>query len=86
VADEFVGGADLRCGAEVGEFGWGVAEGFLRPVGEGCEEVFEKGSLFVHASSFTRSQVVSRYGTTCDRVDQKMREKAPALQANRRSI
>ena len=41
VADEFVRGADLRGGAEVGEFGWGATEGFLRPVGEGCEEVPE---------------------------------------------
>ena len=33
VADEFVWGADLRGGAEVGEFGRGVAQSFLRPVG-----------------------------------------------------
>jgi hypothetical protein len=46
---------DLRCGAEVGELGRGVAEGFLGSVSEGCEEVFEKDSLFVHVSSFTRS-------------------------------
>ena len=40
VADEFVRRADLGCGAEVGEFGRGVAEGFLCSVGEGGEEVF----------------------------------------------
>ena len=39
VADEFVRGANLRRGAEVGELGRGAAEGFLRPVGEGGEEV-----------------------------------------------
>ena len=71
VADKFVRGANLRCGAEVGEFGRGAAERFLRPVGEGGEEVLEEGSLFVHAFSFTRFRVVSsmdgedrRYGIT----------------------
>ena len=39
-------GANLRGGAEVGEFGWGVAESLLRPVGESCQEVPEEGSLF----------------------------------------
>jgi hypothetical protein len=48
VADEFVWTSNLRGGAEVGEFRWGIAEGFLGPVGEGCEEVLEEDSLFVH--------------------------------------
>ena len=41
-------GADLRGGSEVGELRRGVAESFLRPVGQGCEEVPEDGPLFVH--------------------------------------
>jgi hypothetical protein len=48
VAYEFVRRADLRGGAELGELGRGIAEGFLRPVGEGGEEVLQEGSLFVH--------------------------------------
>ena len=48
VADEFVRGTDVWAGAEVGELGRSIAEGFLGSVGESGEEVLEESSLFVH--------------------------------------